>query len=188
MYMRYFMWNFAGRQSDIQGASFVGLLDAFDKVPDVLASNEGRNIYYGLPLLLGLLGMFVQYKKDVKLFAATALLFFMTGIAIVLYLNTPPIEPRERDYIYAGSFYIFTIWIGFGVLAIFDLLQKAIKDKKIAAIVASVLCLIVPLQMAGETWDDHDRSDRYFSVDAAKNYLSSCLIPFVNALYLLFHL
>ncbi len=173
-YFRYFMWNFAGRASDIQGAGYVGLLDAFDKVPDVLASNEGRNIYYGLPLLLGLLGMFIQYKKDVKLFAATGLLFFMTGIAIVLYLNTPPIEPRERDYIYAGSFYIFTIWIGFGVLAIFDLLQRAVREKKIAAIVASVLCLVVPLQMAGETWDDHDRSDRYFSVDAAKNYLSSC--------------
>ena len=173
-YFRYFMWNFAGRESDIQGASFVGLFNSFEKVPDVLASNEGRNIYYGLPLILGLLGMFIQYKRDVKLFASTALLFFMTGIAIVLYLNTPPIEPRERDYIYAGSFYIFTIWIGFGVLAIFDILQKVVKNKKIAAVVASVLCLIVPLQMAGETWDDHDRSDRYFSVDAAKNYLSSC--------------
>jgi len=173
-YFRYFMWNFAGRESDIQGAGYIGLLDAFDKVPDVLASNEGRNIYFGLPLLLGLLGMFIQYKKDVKLFAATGLLFFMTGIAIVLYLNTPPIEPRERDYIYAGSFYIFTIWIGFGVLAIYDLIQKVLKQKQIAAIVASGLCLIVPLQMAGETWDDHDRSNRYFSVDAAKNYLSSC--------------
>ncbi len=173
-YFRYFMWNFAGRESDIQGAGFVGLFDAFEKVPDVLASNEGRNIYYGLPLLLGLIGMFIQYKKDVKLFAATALLFFMTGIAIVLYLNTPPIEPRERDYIYAGSFYIFTIWIGFGVLAIFDILQKVIKEKKVAAAVASVLCLGIPILMAAETWDDHDRSDRYFSVDAAKNYLSSC--------------
>lgn len=173
-YFRYFMWNFAGRESDIQGAGFVSLLGAFEEVPEVLASNKGRNIFYMLPLVLGLFGMFVQYKKDVKLFSATALLFFMTGIAIVLYLNTPPIEPRERDYIYAGSFYIFTIWIGFGVLSLFDLLEKGIKNKKIAAILASVLCLGVPVLMASETWDDHDRSDRYFSVDSAKNYLSSC--------------
>lgn len=173
-YFRYFMWNFAGRESDIQGAGYVGLLNAFEAVPKALQGNKGRNVYFGLPLLLGFLGMFIQYKKDPKLFAATALLFFMTGIAIVLYLNTPPIEPRERDYIYAGSFYIFTIWIGFGVLSIFDLIQKFLKQKQLAAIVASVLCLLIPLQMVGETWDDHDRSDRFFSVDAAKNYLSSC--------------
>ncbi|MDE0471995.1 MAG: DUF2723 domain-containing protein, partial [Ekhidna sp.] len=129
---------------------------------------------YGLPLFLGLLGMLVQYKRDVKLFSATALLFFMTGIAIVLYLNTPPIEPRERDYIYAGSFYIFTIWIGFGVLAVADMLGKVVKQKKIAAIIASVLCLSIPALIASQTWDDHDRSGRYFSVDSAKNYLSSC--------------
>ncbi|MBC6425985.1 MAG: DUF2723 domain-containing protein [Ekhidna sp.] len=173
-YFRYFMWNFAGRESDIQGAGFVGVFDAFQKVPEVLAGNKGRNIFYGLPLLLGLLGMLVQYKKDIKLFSATALLFFMSGIAIVLYLNTPPIEPRERDYIYAGSFYVFTIWIGFGVLAVFDMLSKAVKQKKTAAIIASVLCLGVPVLIASQTWDDHDRSDRYFSVDSAKNYLSSC--------------
>lgn len=173
-YFRYFMWNFTGRESDVQGAGYVGLLNAFEEVPEVIASNKGRNIFYGLPLLLGLFGMFIQYKKDVKLFSATALLFFMTGIAIVLYLNTPPIEPRERDYIYAGSFYIFTIWIGFGVLSIFDFIQKVIRDKKIAAVIASVLCLGIPALMASQTWDDHDRSDRYFSVDSAKNYLSSC--------------
>lgn len=172
-YFRYFMWNFAGRDSDIQGAGWVGLTGAFDKLPDVLASNKGRNIYYGLPLLLGLFGMFIQYKKDVKLFSATALLFFMTGIAIVLYLNTPPIEPRERDYIYAGSFYIFTIWIGFGVLALYDILKNISKQKKIVAVLASVIGLTAPVLMASENWDDHDRSDRYFSVDAAKNYLSS---------------
>ncbi len=173
-YFRYFIWNFSGRDSDIQGAGFIGLFDAFEDVPEVLATNKGRNVFYALPLLLGLLGMLVQYKKDVKFFSATALLFFMTGIAIVLYLNTPPIEPRERDYIYAGSFYIFTIWIGFGALAIFDLIQRAIKNKKIAAIAASILCLGVPALVVSETWDDHDRSNRYFSVDSAKNYLSSC--------------
>jgi hypothetical protein len=172
-YFRYFMWNFSGREHDIQGAGWVGIAAAFDDLPDVLANNKGRNIYYGLPLLLGLFGMFVQYKKDVKLFSATALLFFMTGIAIVLYLNTPPIEPRERDYIYAGSFYIFTIWIGFGVMAIYDVLKNISKQKKVAAVLATVLGLSVPVLMASENWDDHDRSDRYFSVDAAKNYLSS---------------
>ncbi|WP_425390355.1 glycosyltransferase family 117 protein [Ekhidna sp.] len=172
-YFRYFMWNFSGREHDIQGAGWVGITDAFEKLPDVLANNKGRNIYYGLPLLLGLFGMFVQYKKDVKLFSATALLFFMTGIAIVLYLNTPPIEPRERDYIYAGSFYIFTIWIGFGVMALYDMLKNISKQKKIAAVLASIIGLCIPVLMASENWDDHDRSDRYFSVDAAKNYLSS---------------
>lgn len=172
-YFRYFMWNFSGREHDIQGASWVGIATAFNELPDVLASNKGRNIYYGLPLLLGLFGMFVQYKKDVKLFSATALLFFMTGIAIVLYLNTPPIEPRERDYIYAGSFYIFTIWIGFGVMALYDVFKSISKQKKVAAILATVLGLSIPVLMASENWDDHDRSDRYFSVDAAKNYLSS---------------
>ncbi|SNT01659.1 Protein of unknown function [Ekhidna lutea] len=172
-YFRYFMWNFSGRESDIQGAGWVGISGAFEKLPDILASNKGRNIYFGLPLLLGLFGMFIQYKKDVKLFSATALLFFMTGIAIVLYLNTPPVEPRERDYIYAGSFYIFTIWIGFGVLALYDILKNISKQKKIAAVLATVIGLSIPALMASENWDDHDRSDRYFSVDAAKNYLSS---------------
>ena len=172
-YFRYFMWNFSGRESDIQGAGWVGLAGAFDKLPEVLANNNGRNIYFGLPLLLGLFGMFVQYKKDVKMFSATALLFFMTGIAIVLYLNTPPIEPRERDYIYAGSFYIFTIWIGFGVMALYDILKNISKQKKIAAVLASVIGLSIPALLASENWDDHDRSGRYFSVDAAKNYLSS---------------
>ena len=172
-YFRYFMWNFTGRESDIQGAGWVGLTGAFEELPEVLSSNKGRNVYFGLPLLLGLFGMFIQYKRDPKLFSATALLFFMTGIAIVLYLNTPPIEPRERDYIYAGSFYIFTIWIGFGVLALYDLIKNISKQKKIAAIVASIIGLTIPTLMASENWDDHDRSDRYFSVDAAKNYLSS---------------
>lgn len=173
-YMRYFLWNFMGRESDIQGASWVGFTGAFEDIPTSLAENKGRNLFYGIPLLIGLFGMFIQYKKDVKLFSATALLFFMTGIAIVLYLNTPPIEPRERDYIYAGSFYIFTIWIGFGIIALYDMINRISKQKKIAAIVATILGLSIPVLMASETWDDHDRSGRYFSVDAAKNYLASC--------------
>jgi pentatricopeptide repeat protein len=173
-YMRYFLWNFSGRESDIHGASWVGINGAFQSIPNELKENNGRNIYFMLPLLIGILGMFVHYKKDPKMFAATALLFFMTGIAIVLYLNTPPIEPRERDYIYAGSFYIFTIWIGLGVMAIFDMIKNISKEKKLAAVLASVIGLTIPVLMASENWDDHDRSDRYFSVDAAKNYLSSC--------------
>ncbi|MFT7031411.1 MAG: hypothetical protein ACJA2C_002812, partial [Marinoscillum sp.] len=113
MYMRYFLWNFAGRASDIQDASWVGLNGAFDnELPEALAKNKGRNIYYALPLLLGLLGVFIQYKKDKKYFSVTLLLFILTGVALVLYLNSPPIEPRERDYIYSGSYYVFAIWIG----------------------------------------------------------------------------
>lgn len=171
-YMRYFTWNFIGRASDIQGAGSVWFNK--ENIPSSLRENRGRNLYFGLPLILGLLGIFIQYKKDVKLFSATALLFFMTGIAIVLYLNTPPIEPRERDYIYAGSFYMFTIWIGFGVLMLFDLLKRITKQQKVAAVLAVSLGLCVPVLMATQTWDDHDRSGRYFSVDAAKNYLASC--------------
>lgn len=171
-YFRYFWWNFVGRESDIQGAGSV-LFPSSD-APKSTKENKGRNLYYALPFILGFIGAFFQYRKDPKMFVATALLFFMTGLAIVLYLNTPPIEPRERDYIYAGSFYIFTIWVGFGVLAIFDFLQKSIKNKKALAYGVSVLCLGVPILMAVENWDDHDRSGRYFSVESAKNYLSSC--------------
>lgn len=173
-YMRYFLWNFVGRESDIQGAPWVGLSASLEDIPQSLAKNKGRNLFYGIPLLLGLFGMFIQYKKDLRLFSAMALLFFMTGIAIVLYLNTPPIEPRERDYIYAGSFYIFTIWIGFGTLALYNGLKGILKRTKMPAALAVALGLSVPVLMASETWDDHDRSGRYFSVDAAKNYLASC--------------
>lgn len=174
MYMRYFLWNFSGRASDIQDANWVGLNSAFKDLPTSLEENRGRNIYYSLPLLLGLLGIFIQYKKDKKYFSVTLLLFFLTGIALVLYLNSPPVEPRERDYIYSGSYYVFAIWIGFGVLALYDLLGAVIKNGKVAAVLALVLALAIPTVMAKENWDDHDRSDRYFSVDAAKNYLDSC--------------
>lgn len=171
-YFRYFMWNFIGREHDIQGASGI-LIPNNDNLPDLLKENKGRNIYYGIPFILGILGLLFQLQKDPKMFSATALLFFMTGIAIVLYLNTPPIEPRERDYIYAGSFYIFTIWVGFGVLSLYDMLQRAAKNKKMAAVIATLIGLGIPVLMASQNWDDHDRSGRYFSVDAAKNYLAS---------------
>lgn len=175
MYMRYFLWNFSGRASDIQDASWLGIRGTSDSgLPTLLKENKGRNIYYSLPLLLGLLGIFVQYKKDQKYFWVTLLLFFLTGIALVLYLNSPPIEPRERDYIYSGSYYVFAVWVGFGIVALYDLLGSIIKNKKILASVSLLLGLAIPTVMARANWDDHDRSDRYFSVDSAKNYLSTC--------------
>ncbi|MFY0654557.1 MAG: DUF2723 domain-containing protein [Cyclobacteriaceae bacterium] len=174
MYYRYFMWNFSGRASDIQGANYVGLTDAFDKVPPLLEENKGRNIYFMIPLLLGLIGFFFQYYKDPYNFFFVAMLFFLTGAAIVLYLNSPPIEPRERDYIYAGSYYAFAFWIGFGVIGLFRGINMLLKNGKIAAIASIIICLSVPTIMAAENWDDHDRSERYFSVDSAKNFLDSC--------------
>ena len=174
MYFRYFMWNFSGRASDIQDAGWVGLNGAFKKLPAELENNRGRNIYFGIPLLLGLLGMFIQFKNNKDYFGVTALLFFLTGAALVLYLNSPPVEPRERDYIYAGSYYVFAIWVGLGVLMIFDWLNQLTKANKVAALTAGLIGLCIPVLMASENWDDHDRSGRYFSIDAAKNYLDSC--------------
>jgi len=174
MYMRYFLWNFAGRESDIQDAGVLTPVDAFKEVPQQLKENKARNNYWMLPLILGLVGLFYHYQKDQKSFAAVALLFFLTGIALVLYLNSPPREPRERDYIYAGSYYVFAIWIGFGMLALSQLFHKFIANKVAAASLAIVISLAVPTVMAAEGWDDHDRSNRYFSVDSAKNFLASC--------------
>lgn len=174
MYFRYFMWNFAGRASDIQGAGWLGVIDTFEEVPAALEANKGRNIFYMIPLLLGIIGLIFQYYKDPRNFAFVALLFFLTGAAIVLYLNSPPVEPRERDYIYAGSYYAFAFWIGLSVIAIFNGIRTVIKNGQIAAIIAILLCIPAPLLMASEGWDDHDRSNRYFSVDSAKNFLASC--------------
>ena len=187
MYWRYFMWNFAGRQNDIQGhgeiqngnwisgISFIDNLrlgDQTDLPPD-LANNKGRNMYYMLPLLLGLLGIAFQLysgKKGAESFWVTFLLFFMTGLAIVIYLNQTPFQPRERDYAYAGSFYAFAIWIGFGVLTIYKLLGK-IMPKTTSAMLATLIALGVPALMAAENWDDHDRSHRYTVPDFGYNYL-----------------
>jgi len=174
MYMRYFLWNFSGRESDVQGASAVLLNTDSSNLPDKIKNNEGRNIYYALPLILGILGLSVQFRRNRKYFSATALLFILTGVALVLYLNSPPTEPRERDYIYAGSYYVFAMWVGFGVIALSEIAQSALKNARLSAIIGCVVALGIPTLMATENWDDHDRSGRYFSVEAAKNYLDSC--------------
>lgn len=174
MYMRYFMWNFAGRESDIQGADWLGPNSWFEKLPPALADNKARNNFFMIPFILGLLGMFYQFLKDTKNFAVVGLLFVMTGVAIVVYLNSPPEEPRERDYIYSGSTYAFTFWIGLAVIGIAEFLKKYLKSLKTSAIASTILCLSAPALMAAQGWDDHNRSDRYFSVDSGKNYLSSC--------------
>lgn len=191
MYFRYFMWNFSGRQNDIQGNGdfrygnwitgipFIdrGLVGNQQELPDSLKDDRAHNKYYLLPLLLGLLGLFYQYqrgKEGKQDFWVVMLLFFFTGVAIVLYLNQKPFEPRERDYAYAGSFYAFAIWIGLGVLYLWDLLSKKIKPELAAGIVTAVCLLAVPANMAGQNWDDHNRSGRYATIAHAKNYLNSC--------------
>lgn len=174
MYWRYFMWNFAGRESDIQDASWLGPFDSFKSdVPESIRNNRGRNNYFMLPLILGLIGMVFSYKKDPKQFFIIMALFFLTGLALILYLNSPPTEPRERDYIYVGSYYAFAFYIGFGVLGLISLLSRLMKPA-IAGLVTIILSLSAPVIMAAQNWDDHDRSDRFFSVDSAKNFLASC--------------
>ncbi|WP_224995611.1 DUF2723 domain-containing protein [Cesiribacter sp. SM1] len=176
MYWRYFLWNFAGRAGDGRDAGWLSPLDAFKgDLPHALESNKARNNFLMLPLLLGLTGAFYQYRQDRKGFALLAMLFIGMGAALVLYLNSPPVEPRERDYIYVGSFYAFAIWIGFGVYALGHALMKVnrLQPQLIPALVVSV-CMLVPALMATEGWDDHDRSNRYFSVDSARNMLTSC--------------
>ena len=189
MYWRYFMWNFAGRQNDIQGngepehgnwitgISFIDdwMLGDQSKMPAELKANKGHNVFYCLPLLLGLIGLFWQAwrgQRGIRQFWVVFFLFFMTGLAIVLYLNQTPQQPRERDYAYAGSFYAYAIWCGLGVLAIYDMLKKKIKGNDVAvAGIVGVACLLVPIQMASQTWDDHDRSGRYTCRDFGQNYL-----------------
>lgn len=174
MFMRYFMWNYAGRESDEQGADWLGPNGWFEKIPTALAENGGRNNFFMIPFALGLIGMFFQFSRDTKNFAVVGLLFVMLGVAIVVYLNSPPVEPRERDYIYAGSTYAFAFWIGFSVIAIGETLGRYIKNLKASAIAAILIGASAPTLMAAEGWDDHNRSDRFFSVDSGKNYLASC--------------
>ena len=201
MYWRYFMWNFAGRQNDIQGNgelehgnwltgfSFIddARLGNQNMLPDDLKENKGHNVFYCMPLILGLLGLFWQawYTRKRKVgektiddpigirqFWVVFFLFFMTGLAIVVYLNQTPMQPRERDYAYAGSFYAFAIWCGMGVAAIIDWLNRKMKKENlILAGLVSLVCLVVPIQMASQTWDDHDRSGRYCCRDFGQNYL-----------------
>lgn len=190
MYWRYFMWNFAGRQNDIQGQgeaehgnwitgiSFLDNLRLGDqsKLPDQLKANKGNNKFYCLPLILGLLGLFFQAyrgKKGIRQFWVVFFLFFMTGIAIVLYLNQTPSQPRERDYAYAGSFYAFTIWIGIGVAAIYEWLKKFKMNETAKASAVVIATVLVPIEMGSQTWDDHDRSNRYTCRDFGRNYLYS---------------
>ena len=200
MYWRYFMWNFAGRQNDIQGNGelehgnwITGIpfidnarlgdqsklpkdLQAYDPVTNP-GGNKGHNVFYCLPLILGLIGLFWQAfrgRRGIRQFWVVFFLFFMTGLAIVIYLNQTPVQPRERDYAYAGSFYAFAIWCGMGVAALYDILGKRVKMNRVAlAAVIGVLCLMVPLQMVSQTWDDHDRSGRYTCRDFGQNYLMS---------------
>ena len=192
MYWRYFMWNFAGRQNDLQGngelehGNWITGFDWFDnwrlgdqsKLPDELKNNKGHNVFYCLPLLLGLIGLFWQSlrkgQKGIRQFWVVFCLFFMTGLAIVIYLNQTPMQPRERDYAYAGSFYAFAIWCGMGVAAIIEEITRRLKGH--ATVIASIIgiaCLLVPIQMASQTWDDHDRSGRYTCRDFGRNYLMS---------------
>jgi tetratricopeptide (TPR) repeat protein len=189
MYWRYFLWNFAGRQNDLQGngelehGNWITGIPFIDnarlgdqsRLPDELKNNKGHNVFYCLPLLLGLIGLFWQAyrgKRGIRQFWVVFFLFFMTGLAIVIYLNQTPMQPRERDYAYAGSFYAFTIWCGMGVAAIIDLLKKKMKMSGVGiSALAGIICLLVPIQMASQTWNDHDRSGRYTCRDFGQNYL-----------------
>ena len=190
MYWRYFMWNFAGRQNDIQGHGelehgnwltgipFIDNARLGDQsmLPDELKENKGHNVFYCLPLILGLIGLFWQSlkkgQKGIKQFWVVFFLFFMTGLAIVVYLNQTPVQPRERDYAYAGSFYAYAIWCGLGIAAIWDLISKKMKKEPAWLIgIIGLIGLLVPIQMASQTWDDHDRSGRYTCRDFGQNYL-----------------
>lgn len=188
MYMRYFLWNFAGKQNDIQGHGEINKgnwlsgipfidnnrLGSQEKISKEMKKNKARNTYFMLPLFLGLVGMFFHFNKNKPDAFIILLLFVFTGLAIVVYLNQYPYQPRERDYAYVGSFYAFCIWIGIGVLAIIDSLNKFFPKKKIS-IITTIACLaLVPALMASENWDDHDRSKRYTARDVASNYLNSC--------------
>ena len=190
MYWRYFMWNFAGRQNDIQGhgelehGNWLSGIPFIDNarlgdqslLPDELKENKGHNVFYCLPLILGLIGLFWQSlkkgQKGIQQFWVVFFLFFMTGLAIVVYLNQTPVQPRERDYAYAGSFYAFAIWCGMGIAAICDILGRWLKKEPVWLMsIIALVGLMVPVQMASQTWDDHDRSDRYTCRDFGQNYL-----------------
>ena len=172
---RYFLWNFVGRAGSDYGSGSLTISDWSGKgVPSLLLKDKARNNYYMLPLFLGLLGVVFHFMRDVKNASIVGMFFFFTGIAIVIYLNQPPIEPRERDYTHVGSFYAFSIWIGLGVLFIYDALIKVLKNSVAAPALATLLGLIVPGIMVAQGWDDHDRSKRYHSVDSAVNLLNSC--------------
>ncbi|MCL2727324.1 MAG: DUF2723 domain-containing protein [Bacteroidales bacterium] len=190
MYLRYFMWNFAGRQNDFHAThpgdplrgnweSGIGFIDRWRlgdqrEGPDYIVNNNAKNHFYFLPLILGLIGLFYQYARDKRNTWIVFLLFFLTGLAIIIFLNQTPLQPRERDYAYAGSFYAFAIWIGLGVMGIYEFLRKKKLSQVVSASVAGAVCLIVPIQMVSQTWDDHDRSHRYTVTDLGYNYMMTC--------------
>ncbi len=187
MYGRYFMWNFAGKQDDIQGnldnhgnwLSGIDFIDSFrlgsqDNLPSDVLDNKGRNAYYFLPLILGLIGLIFNIKRDKNTFYILLLFFAFTGLAIIFYTNPKPFEPRERDYAVVGSFYVFAIWIGFGILALFEQFKNKFKPKPLAIAITVIGLLAVPTLMAKENWDDHDRSGRFATYNNAKAYLDSC--------------
>ncbi|WP_291097027.1 MULTISPECIES: DUF2723 domain-containing protein [unclassified Flavobacterium] len=188
MYFRYLMWNFVGRQNDIQGKydsqdgnwlSGIPFIDELhlgsqQNLPSDVLNNKGRNVYFFLPLLLGLIGIMYHFGKDRKSFYVLLVLFLFMGIALKIYLNERPFEPRERDYALVGSFYVFAIWIGFGVYALYESLQNYLAPKIAGPIIVAASLLAVPVLMASQNWDDHDRSGRYTAVAMAKSYLTSC--------------
>lgn len=188
MYWRYLMWNFTGRQNDIQGKydnldgnwlSGIKFIDeshlgSQDNLPDDVLNNKGRNMYYFVPFILGLIGLFYHANKDLKSFYVLFTLFLFTGIALKIYLNERPFEPRERDYALVGSFYVFAIWIGFGVYAIYDTLKNFVQPKIAGPAIIAVSLLAAPVLMASQNWDDHDRSNKYTAISMAKSYLNSC--------------
>ncbi len=191
MYFRYFMWNFSGRQSDIQGngeisngnwitgINFIDSIRLGDQknLPQEFKTNKGHNAYYMLPFLLGIIGIVFMYNRGVqgkKDLWTVFLLFFMTGLAIVIYLNQTPLQPRERDYAYAGSFYAYAIWIGIGVLGVYEALKKFLSDTNAAGVASGLTLVLVPMIMAAQNWDDHDRSGRYTCRDFGANYLNTC--------------
>jgi hypothetical protein len=188
LYLRYFMWNFAGKQNDIQGHGNVvngnwisgikwidsALIGPQKLLPDQMKNHKARNTYFFLPLLLGLVGLFFQLDRRAKDFWVVMSLFILTGLAIVIYLNQTPYQPRERDYAYAGSFYAFAIWIGMGVAGIFQILRTKLGATPSAILATGISLLAVPVLMAAQNWDDHDRSGRYTARDIARNYMNSC--------------
>ena len=188
MYWRYLMWNFTGRQNDIQGKydnlngnwiSGIKFIDearlgSQDNLPSDALNNKARNTYFFLPFIIGLIGFFFHAKKDLKSFYVLLALFLFTSIALKIFLNERPFEPRERDYAVVGSFYVFGIWIGFGVYAIYDFIKNYLKPKIAGPVVIGVTLLAAPVLMASQNWDDHDRSGKYTAIAMAKAYLSSC--------------
>lgn len=187
MYVRYLLWNFVGRQSDVQGkydneGNWLSGINFIDEIflgsqknlPQDVLNNKGRNTYYFLPFILGIIGMLFHYKKDIKGFYVLFVLFLFTGIALKVYLNERPFEPRERDYALVGSFYVFAIWIGLGVYAFFDFIRKWLNPKIALPVVLGLTLLANPVLLANQNWDDHDRSNKYTALANAKGYLESC--------------